>query len=136
MTALLVGDGAGRTLLVRKRGTASYMQPGGKREPGETAAEAGVRELVEELGIATTVSDLTPLGTFRSRAANEAGHDVVADAFAVDVAPHEPTPQAEIDHALWVTPADAADLPLAPLTREHLLPLLTAGPAGEAGNGE
>jgi 8-oxo-dGTP pyrophosphatase MutT (NUDIX family) len=42
--ALLIRED-GHTLLVRKRGTTSFMQPGGKIDPGETAQRALVREL-------------------------------------------------------------------------------------------
>ncbi|WP_206079956.1 NUDIX domain-containing protein [Propioniciclava coleopterorum] len=42
---------AGDLLLVRKRGTRAFMLPGGKVEPGETHAEAAVREVREEIGL-------------------------------------------------------------------------------------
>ena len=32
-------------------------------------------------------------------------------------------PQAEIDAMVWVDPAAPPDIPLAPLTRDHVLPL-------------
>ena len=35
IVAALIRDEAGRVLLVRKRGTETFMQPGGKRDPGE-----------------------------------------------------------------------------------------------------
>ena len=35
VVAALIRDERGRVLLVRKRGTAVFMQPGGKRHPGE-----------------------------------------------------------------------------------------------------
>ncbi|MDQ4110455.1 MAG: NUDIX domain-containing protein, partial [Actinomycetota bacterium] len=38
-------------LTVRKNGTTKFMLPGGKLEPGESAAEAAVREVAEELGV-------------------------------------------------------------------------------------
>ena len=36
VVAALIRDEDGRVLLVRKRGTAAFMQPGGKRDPGES----------------------------------------------------------------------------------------------------
>ncbi|MHB9005113.1 MAG: NUDIX hydrolase, partial [Coriobacteriia bacterium] len=51
VAAALIVDEGGRILLVRKRGTTVFMQPGGKYEPGETAAETLSRELHEELGL-------------------------------------------------------------------------------------
>jgi 8-oxo-dGTP diphosphatase len=40
VVAALIRDGDGRVLLVRKRGTAAFMQPGGKRDAGETDVAA------------------------------------------------------------------------------------------------
>ncbi|WP_456681551.1 NUDIX domain-containing protein [Bradyrhizobium sp. USDA 3311] len=40
----------GRVLLVRKKATESFMQPGGKIEIGEHPQDALRRELSEELG--------------------------------------------------------------------------------------
>ena len=50
VVAALIRDADGRVLLVRKRGTAVFMQPGGKRDLGESDIAALARELVEELG--------------------------------------------------------------------------------------
>ena len=80
----MITDAAGRVLVVRKHGTSVFMQPGGKPEPGESAAEALARELQEEVGLVVDPADLVPLGTFESDAANEAGHRVVAEAFRID----------------------------------------------------
>jgi len=126
VSAVLVTDTAGRALLVRKGGTTLYMQPGGKPEPGESALDAAARELAEEVGIAVTAHQLEPLGRFRAAAANESGYDVVADSFALTVAETAVVPLAEIDDALWVTRTEAAELPLAPLTRDHFLSRLKA----------
>ncbi|MGP9650592.1 NUDIX domain-containing protein [Glutamicibacter sp. AOP38-B1-38] len=50
LSAGSTGHEAGQVLAVRKRGTATFMVPGGKPEPGESPLDAGVREVSEELG--------------------------------------------------------------------------------------
>ena len=123
VSAAVVTDGTGRTLLVRKRGTERFMAPGGKPEPGESAAEALARELNEELGVVVDPEGLRYLGRFESDAANEPGFRVVAEAFALTLDPATVTAAAEIAEARWLTPAEAQALPLAPLSTEHLLHL-------------
>jgi len=123
IVAAIIVDADGRLLLVRKRGTERFMQAGGKIDPGETAAVALVRELHEELLLVVAPGDLDYLGRFHAPAANEAGHVVDAEVYFVSVT-GTAVASAEIDELVWVSPADALDLPLAPLTSEVLLPLL------------
>jgi 8-oxo-dGTP diphosphatase len=111
----------GRVLLVRKTDTRAFMNPGGKPELGESAAEALCRELAEEVGLAVRPGELTYLGRFRAEAANEPGHLVDAEVFAVTVADADVRPQLEIAEAVWVDPTQA-DVELAPLAADHLLP--------------
>ena len=118
--AVLVGAD-GRVLVVRKRGTGLFMQPGGKIEPGEAPLEALVRELREELDLAIAPVAATYLGRFSAPAAHEAGATVVAEVFRVAIAV-EPHPQAEIVETRWIDPADSGALPLAILSRDHILP--------------
>ena len=54
IVAAVVADERGRLLLVRKRGTTAFMQPGGKLEPGESPVDALAREIREELGVGIT----------------------------------------------------------------------------------
>lgn len=115
VSAAVIVDAAGRLLVVRKRGTERFMQPGGKPEPGETPAETLVRELDEELGATVSVDDLRPLGRYVTEAANEAGHVLVADCFAVDLDPAAVQARAEIEEMRWITEAEASALALAPL---------------------
>ncbi|GAB3606880.1 NUDIX domain-containing protein [Conyzicola nivalis] len=123
IVAAVIVDDAGRLLLVRKRGTERFMQAGGKIDQGETPAVALVRELHEELLLVVQPGDLDYLGRFHAPAANEAGYVVDAEVFFVTV--HgEAVASAEIDELVWVSPLEALDIPLAPLTSEILLPLL------------
>jgi len=123
VSAAIIHDAEGRVLVVRKQGTTAFMQPGGKPEAGENAAETLARELDEELGLKVAEAALRPLGRFISAAANEPGHRVVADAFAVTIDASAVAVQAEIAELRWITPADIGTLELAPLSLEHLLPL-------------
>jgi 8-oxo-dGTP pyrophosphatase MutT (NUDIX family) len=122
IAAAVIVDDEGRVLLVRKRGTAAYMLPGGKLSEGESAVDAMVREVEEELGCGVAVG-ARPLGRFSAAAANEPGAIVEAELFAVQ-AVGEISPAAEIDAARWHHPSDDSDFPLAPLAREHVLPLV------------
>jgi 8-oxo-dGTP diphosphatase len=123
VSAAVITDAAGRVLVVRKHGTAVFMQPGGKPEPGESAAQALSRELHEEVGLVVAADALEPLGTFEADAANEPGHRVVAAAFRTTAEPAELSARAEIAELRWITPTDVAAMQLAPLSLDHLLAL-------------
>jgi 8-oxo-dGTP diphosphatase len=124
VSAALIVDDAGRLLVVRKRGTHVYMQPGGKPEPGETAAETLSRELAEELGVDVPVDELEPLGQFTAPAANEASTNVVADVFRVTITAPVAA-GAEIDDVRWMHPSEFATSRVAPLITEHMLPFMS-----------
>lgn len=111
-------------LTVRKNGTAKFMLPGGKLEPGESAAEAAVREVAEELGVRLRVEDLALLGEFEADAANEPGHLVRSTVFTWpgEVAPDAAAEIAELRWAALAEITDGADF--APLTREYVVPAL------------
>jgi 8-oxo-dGTP diphosphatase len=128
IAAAVVIDDAGRILLVRKRGTAAFMLPGGKIEAGEAAEAAMVRELGEEIGC--RVASARPLGRFMAPAANEADHIVDATLFAATLC-GVPRPVAEIEALLWLDPTDPGDTPLAPLVAGHVLKLARALSAGQ-----
>jgi 8-oxo-dGTP diphosphatase len=122
IVAALIRDAAGRVLLVRKRGTTAFMQPGGKRDAGEDDAAALLREIGEELGCRPLRNSIRPLGEFDAVSANEPGWRVRASLYGIEVT-GDISPQAEIDAMMWIDPATPGDIPLAPLTRDHVLPL-------------
>ncbi|MFJ4067579.1 NUDIX domain-containing protein [Pseudomonas sp. NPDC089996] len=122
IAAALLINPQGATLLVRKRGTQVFMQPGGKIDAGESPVQALVRELQEELGLHIDPERAVHLGQFSAPAANEPGFEVQAELFRVDSA-EAVAPAAEIEEVLWLAADQAATLELAPLTRDLILPL-------------
>jgi 8-oxo-dGTP diphosphatase len=124
IVAAVIRDVAGRVLLVRKHGAAVFQQPGGKREPGDADDLATLaRELREELGCELLIDAARFLGTASAPAANERDHVVEADIYAVRVR-GDIRAQAEIAELRWIDPAAPGDLPIAQLSREHILPRL------------
>lgn len=119
--AILREDGA--TLLVRKRGTTTFMQPGGKIDGNETPVLALCRELAEELGMTVQPENAEYLGCFTAVAANEPECFVTAELFRV-AACEEISVQAEIEEARWVLPYMQDSMNLAPLTRDIVLPAI------------
>ena len=124
VSAVVLRDGEGRILVVRKRGTSRYMLPGGKIEAGESPAQAAVRELHEEVGAELELESLTFLGEWTAPAANETGLTVHGhifehpwlDGLAV---------RAEIEDLLWLHPHEMGQRDdLAPLLVTRVLPAL------------
>jgi len=104
----VVGD---RLLLVRRAqepGRGLWSVPGGRVEAGEALADAVVRELAEETGLAGRCGPL--LGVAERRDGDH--HFVILD-YLVEVAEAEPpTPGTDADEAAWFPLAAVRDLPL------------------------
>lgn len=119
--AAVIHDDQGRVLLVRKQGSTTFIQPGGKREPGEDALTTLARELHEELGVQFVEGSAVRLGEFESDAVNEPGRRVRGEAYAVRI-DGIPVASAEIAELAWLAPQAPFPVPVAPLSAEHILP--------------
>lgn len=124
VAAVVIMDPTRRVLTVRKRGTARFMQPGGKPEPGESGVQTAVREVAEEIGLQLRAEQLTAMGTFHAAAANEAEFQVVCENFMVTLDDDAGEVLSQIQPA-----AEIAELRWVPLQQLHpsedLAPLLT-----------
>ncbi|MPV56091.1 NUDIX hydrolase [Burkholderia sp. HI2761] len=83
---VVILDAAGRVFLAHATDTTHWDIPKGQGEPGETPADAALRELLEETGIEFAPARLLDLGRFAYR------HDKDLHLFAVQVAEGEIDP--------------------------------------------
>ncbi|WP_243039592.1 NUDIX hydrolase [Dyella sedimenti] len=125
IVAAVIRDERGRVLMVRKRGTEVLQQPGGKRDAGDRDdLHTLARELHEELGCTMHREGARWLGCFSAPAANEPGYVVEAEVYEVR-ADGPFVAQAEIEALCWIDPAAPCDVPIARLSREQIMPLLS-----------
>lgn len=126
----LLRNRQGRTevLLGRKRrgfGQGKIVLPGGKIEPGETAAEAAIREFHEETRLLVQAADLELGARVDFRFPAQPAADMDCTAFIASTACGEPGITEELE-PLW---ADPASLPAAQMWQDSplWLPRLVAG---------
>jgi ADP-ribose pyrophosphatase YjhB (NUDIX family) len=103
-----VRDEAGRLLLVRRGNEPSrglWSLPGGRVEPGETAADAAAREVHEETGLVVAVGE--------ALLSVEIGPYDVQD-FAATVIGGSLVAGDDADDVRWCSPDELATLPLSP----------------------
>ncbi|MHC5231240.1 NUDIX hydrolase [Brucella sp. LJL56] len=107
IAAAIVRDEAGRFLLVRKRGSDIFFQPGGKIDAGEQPEIALIREIEEELGILIDESQLRYAAKMSAPAANEDDATVEAELFHLRLKDGQmPVASSEIEELLWNPPGD------------------------------
>lgn len=114
----VVLDDVGRLLLIRRGRAPSaglWSVPGGRVEPGESAAEAAAREVREETGLDVRVGALL--------ATVEIGDYLVHD-FAAEVVGGELRAGDDATDVRWCTFDEAALLPLTPGLMDELLRML------------
>ena len=115
----------GKKLLVeRSRGKTHFIAPGGSVEPGETPAQALVRELKEEFRLETREADFTPFGSFSAEAAGRPGVQVRMDVFVVKEWEGEPAPDNEVEEIAWIDSNIPAGMRVGSIFEHEVIPRL------------
>lgn len=112
-----------RLLLVRKKGSSTFILPGGKPEAGEDDAAALHREIREELGCSLAAGSSAYMGLFSDWAADEVNVRVHVRLYAGALV-GKPVPLSEIAELLWLDPADTGTHILARSLTNLILPFL------------
>ena len=123
--SVLPADGAGRVLLVRHAGHGDgWGVLGGAVEPGESPAEAAVREAREEIGVPLRLRGLlAALGgpDFEVTYPNGDRAAYVTAVYAAEIVSGVPRPaDGELSEVRWFSPAELATVPLSRLSRALL----------------
>jgi mutator protein MutT len=115
-----------KLLITRSKGKTAFISPGGKIEGGESAPEALVRELKEELQIDVAVNDLKEFGTFYAFATGNDGKYLRMDVFLVETWKGDILPASEIEEVMWVGSVLPEYIELGSIFRHEVLPRLAA----------
>jgi len=126
----LTDDGRQQVLLGRKKtglGLGRLVGPGGKLEPGESAAQAAVREIAEEVGLTVDVGDLELMGELTYPFPHKPAWSQKSWVFRVHRWVGEPTESEELE-PVWV---DVAAIPFDQMWDDarYWLPATLAGNA-------
>lgn len=114
-----------RKLLHEKsHGKPAFIAPGGRIEPGETATQALVRELKEEMTIDVREEDLEPFGTYTAEAANHPGQKVHMEVFMVKKWAGEIVPANEVEELRWLGSDVPTDIIVGSISEHNIIPRL------------
>lgn len=115
-----------KTLAVNSNHKPVYVQPGGKLEAGETAHQALIRELKEEISIDVDERDLEYIGTFSADAVNDPGQRVHMQVFIVKKWEGAIKKDGNIDNLLWFDSNIPKDVEIGSIFVHDIIPRLKA----------
>ena len=113
-----------KLLIVRARGKSFFISPGGKIEKGESAEQALVRELAEELQIGVSIDALRSFGTWYAEATDQDNRYLQMDVFFVDAWQGDIVPSQEIEELRWIGATVPKDIELSSIFAHDVVPML------------
>jgi len=108
---VVVANGAGEILLIRRSDNDNWALPGGAIDLGESARQAAIRETKEETGIDCEITGLVGIYTDPKHIILYTSNGEARQEFSIVMTARplagEPTPSDESKEVRWVSPADA-----------------------------
>ncbi|WP_238006161.1 NUDIX domain-containing protein [Dactylosporangium sp. AC04546] len=130
---VVVVNGAGEVLLIRRTDNDNWALPGGAMDPGESMTDCAVRETLEETGIQVEVTGLVGIFTDPKHVILYTSNGEARQEFSIVYTAHpvsgEPTPSSESREVHWVPPADIPGLQMDRSMRLRITHYLTGSGA-------
>jgi 8-oxo-dGTP diphosphatase len=117
--ALVAVWSADRILLVKNSYRRQFTLPGGYVRRGESALQAGTRELNEEVGLVVSADDVTAVYN-ETKLFEDRDDEVTIVELEIEERPEFQVDNREIVWAGWKTLSEALALPLVPHLRDYL----------------
>lgn len=114
----------GKLLFTRASDTELFLPPGGKIEKGETAKQALVRELKEELSVDVDELDLEFFGEFTAESVKHPGKTTNMQVFIVKNWQGTIMRDSEIEEIRWLTSILSTDIQVGSIFGGKVLPRL------------
>lgn len=121
---VVVADDSGRILLIRRTDNGNWALPGGAMDFGETIAQAGEREVLEETGIQCAITGLVGIYTNPRHVIEYTSDGEVRQEFSIVFTARptggSPTPSSESSHVEWFYPEDIEQLAMHPSMKQRI----------------
>jgi 8-oxo-dGTP diphosphatase len=118
-------DGHGNFLVTRTAGKNIFVAPGGKLEAGESAKEALVREMLEEVQVEIDAETVERIGSFKATAAGDETKIVEMEVFIIKNYVGQPIPSSEIEEIMWVN-SQTKGVSIGSIFAHEVMPILKA----------
>lgn len=110
---VVVADGEGSILMIRRSDNGNWAAPGGAVDLGESVAQAGVRETLEETGIQCEITGIVGIYSDPKHVILYTSNGEVRQEFSIVLTARplsgQPTPSSESSEVRWVPVSEVRD---------------------------